>query len=457
MNDVVKDFDASLCFVGPNSLLSNLETLVVYPSNQNLSKLLVYMSVMLRYPNMHVAVDKEYHSLLKKVFSSPLFASGDSEDALVISELSGNGKDEKTYRAGEVLMPVFVPASSTKVYNIHRAEAPLTAYTQEVIAGALNFFNYVVRDNKVGIARIVWRDPVMGNTILKEESYDEMFALHVADSYLRTIDPQYPYDRPLYNLSMCVRTVDVLKELTAYGVSFRAISEEMTRAIVIPWPPIVSDRGYLAPDPRIAVDVDEVNKELFSLLYFAFIAKLDKKEAFTLVITGFKKYSHLLSFVGFFPNCHVDVWGELPAAIASSKIISRGKTLTALDLSKRYPAKSSCLISGHTPPISDRLTKNFTGRWMSTNDGSAKYKPVLSFIPCFSSAKETRECCIFGAVKQSSSPAERADHKASVLRTASVLNEDMRDLKRWQYFIPKNEDLKMSYDKAVLHTLIEAL
>jgi len=454
MNDVIKDFEASLSFVGPNSLLSDLKTTVKYPSNQDLSKLLVYMSVMLRYPEEYVAVERKYRSLLQMVFSSPLIASENSEDALVVWEIDVT--EDKAYRVGEILMPVFVEASSTKAYNVHRAEAPLAKYTREVLAGALNFFNYVVRDNKVGIARIVWRDPVMGNTILKEESYDEMFALHVADSYLKTIDPQYPYDRPLYNLSMCVRAVDVLKELTAHGVSFRMMTEEMTQAVLVPWLPATSAEHF-APDPRIAVDTDETNKELFSLLYFAFIVKLNRKEVFTLVVTGFKKYSHLPLFCDIFPNCRVDVWGELPAVVASSKIVSRGKALVAAELVKRYPAKSCCLISGHTPSISDKLVKEFAGRWLSTNDGSTQHKPVVSFVPCFSPVRETKECCIFWGAKQAASAVERAEHKASLLYSVSALNRDMRDLKRWQYFIAGNEALKMSYDKAVLHVLKEAL
>lgn len=454
MNDVAKDFDPALCFVGPNSLLSNLETPVKYASNEDFSRLLLHMSVILRYPTDYIAVDRKYWPLLQTVFSSPLLATESVVDSVVIEEV--NAREEVQYKQGEIIMPVFVPADSTKVYNVRREDALSAGYTQDVIIGALNFFNYVVRDNKVGITRIVWRDPVTNDTILREENYDEMFALHIADGYLKTIDPEYPYERPLYNLSMCTRTVEVLKELTAYGVSFRAMAPELTRAILVPWQPLGSIQS--APDPRIAVDADEVNKELFSLLYFAFIARLNRRSVFTLVVTGFKKYAHLAPFSDTFPNCRIDVWGELPPSIVSSKIISRGKALTATALIKQYPPKSSSyLVSAHTPATSDRLVEKFMRPWMSTNDGSARYKPNTSFAPCFSSARETRECSIFPNDKAKATSIEIANHKASIIATIEVLNREMRDLKKWQYFIAGNEGLKMSYDKAVLHVLLESL
>lgn len=453
MQDVVKTFETSLCFVGPNSILSDISTSVTHVSNEDLSRLLAHISVILRYPETYISVPVQYHSVLQQVFSSPLLTTGLAEDAIIVEELSADS--DKPYRQGEIMLPVFASANSTRVYNIYQADAPLATYTRAVVTGALNFFNYVVRDNRVGIARIVWADPVTGNTILKDANYDEMLALQVADGYLRLIDPEYPYSRAQYNLAMCIRTVGVLKELTQHGVSSRLVTTDLTRAIIVPWLPLTAE--WLAPIGRASVDVDDVNREVFSLLYVAFIFGLDRKMSFKIVLSGFRRYAHLPLFAEIFTACTIDVWGDIPSSIASERISSRGKVLSAEVLAKKYDRMNTVFVTAHAPALSDRLVAKFTGRWMSTNDGSNRYKPDVAFIPCFSPAQGAKECCIFGYERHDAIAAERGQHKIAVAQTIEALDRDFRDTKQWTYYLSGNETLKMSYDKAALYQLRESV
>ena len=464
MEDVaVKDFDVGACFIDASkeNMLTNLKPLHQPRHDEDLSMMLIYIHTILRYPNEKLVVpDEKHHEALHKFSPSHvLVVAPTSEDVLVVTRMDVSDADDIEYREGDIIAPLFVPADSSIVYNVHAAEAPIIKYTKEYISGALNFFNCVVRDNRATTERVVWRDPVARTTILEKATYDDMFALYIADGYLRVIDESYPYDNDMKNLALCKGFVRVLEETVSNKMVTRKMDDDMTEPLIVPWlrPVNYVDR---IPSPDVEVDADEGKSKVFAIVYFLyFLNKVTRESRFTLVLTGFRDYGFLLDVIALFPRINIEVWskthpqGKLPSGVRHGGEVLAGPNLNKLK-------KENAFVFSDSDLGGDILLAGFSGPVMTKHVAVKKYKPNTSFLSCFSNAAVPSGYFIFNATRRTAAQSrEMEDHKNRFLSTLAYVNMEFRDLSRWSYVMGDDEDTlgEMSYDEACLRLLLTVL
>jgi len=473
MNIAVQDFDPLLCMCGKQSKLTSESPMVQLVERKDLSVLLVYLWVILMNPTRTILVPKTKSSLISLLQDLCPFATlvtdPISED-IQVEEINVSTSGAMTYRAGFIMMPVFVSETSTTVYNIYDGDAPFIDYTRDFLLGALNRFNCIIRNNNVGTARVVWKDPVIGDTLLQEENYDSMFALYIADAYLRTIDPTYPRADQMSNIAGCLNAVRLFESKTSPAeISVRDLSELFQNQTLVPWTTTTSSSDEtIVHSPGIGIfDVDRIKSDLFVLLSFTSAMKLGTRSSFTLFIAGFDRYAHLSLFLDLFPKCRMIMWvGENDTGHGSTKFDERitkvfrsvvGSTTLGKYNKEQTSTHPLLFVSGL--PLNDIIIAKFAG-YSCILAGTAKFKPLQSFVPCFMPADAVTAYSVIAPTPKRVTGAEIKElqnHvRIAIPATIANLNTLCRDKKKWMYTV-KNSTSNYSFDEAYLKVLMDAL
>ena len=458
MSFAIKAFEPELAWIGDRSRLTrNLPALSeVDGESSKLGTFLVCMSVILRHPGVKIVVPEEVFDLLREFCSfATLLTQAESEDVLFISPLDiSSGK----FFEGEVIMPVYVSRDSKIVYNVYPAESPIVNFTPELLEGALNCFNMRVRDNTVGTSRIVWRDPVIGETKYQDKGFDFMFALWVADGYLRVIDIEYPYIDKFINLALCEKAVKLFTARASERITLWELSPEMQTEFQVPWlrpsgfGTISNDVASSGAAP--AFDVDPIKRELFAVLFFIARNGLKHDSPFTLLVVGTKLFDHLSTVHAMFSHCEIVVIspGKLKLPIELRQIEAKATPAEVAKAVKGVKGgRAVLLVSGLA--VNSMIYKSFQGMSMLVPYTSVSYKPLVSFLACFAPSAEIPGYFLLGAEKVAADPKALEAHKGSFSLAYKRLNAMFRNTHKWTYHLP-NQTEEMSYDEACLQTIL---
>lgn len=437
--------------------MSNLEPLVSIVNKPNLSLLVAYFYLTLQNITEKISVEPKFLSVMKKFFPFVSFVVPDEEDTGSIWAITRVNASNplSLYREGHIMMPVFVGETNSEVYNIHKTNANTVKYTQQYLSDALNFFNCVVRNNNTGITSIVWKDPVTSDTKLRDENYDEMFLLYIADMYLKAVDEGYPYIDKTKTLSLCLRFAEVFRRSIDEDATVRVMTPEIASAVVL----IDTNKSRtveLIED--VEVDVDKNKERLFVLLYFLSIIKANKDEKFVLQITGFDSYSYLKTVVKMYTKCVINVWTAKSFESTSERIKVNGVMPSNNSFAAPKGYTKVVFVSGLAK--SDILLKKFFkdgGQYALVKYNSTRKTPKVSFLSCFGDAGVVNGYIIPRHDK------ENNDDEAERLRELLVdlrnnLDTNYRDVKKWLY-VPSPEHIKSvgkSYDEMFLSVLLSS-
>lgn len=458
----IKSFDPELASIGDRSMLTrNLSAVSSVEENVKLGTILVCLSVILRHSGSKIIVPEEVYDLLREICPfAALQKSADSEDVIVISEI--NTTISENFHEGEVIMPVYVPRESTVVYNIYPAEALPKIYTPDLISGALNCFNMYIRDNTAGTTRIVWKDPVAEETKYENASFDFMFALYIADGYLRVIDPEYPYETRLYNLALCENTVKLFSSRSSEKVTIWDLTPQMETEFQIPWlrP---SDYGEVSAEVAALTispefDEDPLKRRLFPVLFLIAQQGLKTSSAFTLLVVGSKVFDHLELIASMFKECEIIVLSGTKEAVP--EVLKQvTAAVTPANINAQVNRLQPTLLVSDLA-VNSVIYKSFSGTSMLAPYTSLLYRPLISFLSCFAqaSSKNIPGYFIMGTTKVPLEPTNKAlaSHKASFQIALRKLNIMFRNTKKWKYRLP-GQTTVMSYDNACMQVIINHL
>jgi hypothetical protein len=468
----IKDFDYRFSFIGTDDKLSELEPIVPLAAdaviiNKQLSKTLAYcyLTIQCLSPDLEagvgteepanesIIVDDNLITIMTQLF--PFFdrfltiEASEEEDNYHVWTITEIKADSTSCNDGLLMKPSYVAPTSVIVYNIHRLNADLIVLTPAHTTAALNFFNCVIRSKIAGSGRIIWRDPITFNTRLRNESYDYMFALYIANKYMTLIDKNYSQTGENEKLAKCIRWIDIVKELISSVV---AIEIKVFDAIAFA-APIVKLHDETIPFQDVIVPIDEMKRYLCDALFFLRLSNISTKNKFTLVVTGLRSYDHLKTIRRIYKAATIEVW-HTKTLPDMKGIIIRKQNITPPEIQKYKPEIHGEILFISGAEFNDVLLKKLDGRAM-VKFGSTSFEAAATFVSCFAPAPVPTSATSVPAGNVIVKSFQQVDKQTSLTlfkQHANWFNNEWRDTKRWVY--PSDNDVgNISYDEAFLADL----
>ena len=435
---VVKSFDPRLAFVTKDNKRSDTTAKEDIPNDLHMSCLLAYMYLATKYlkGKAKVIIKEPYHSVVRELFAN-------SEN--ILKEYPDDTSDNKVmtlsavvpsskFKDGEVMMPLYLSLTNTKLYNIHDINAEVINTNEDHVKGCINFFNCFVRSGRGGITRVVWSDSISLDTKLQDFTYDQMFGLYVCDKYLTRIDPLYREADGSDRLPIALACLDLLKEkaeqLSSIGkVVIRDITSYIKAVIKsLPLAPITIQGGEV----KNKLDVNLPMSYKAAVISFLKRLGVSKKDSFTLIVYGpFTNYSFITDlFVYMGAKFHV--WCEEGSVLPKSPKVKK--------LTGRFDATScvNCYLYS-TAKANDVTLEKFAsagGASALVHVGSTNYSVSDVLMPVYADVGSLPYCIVntSNLVKTSIS-----DKKELVLLATDYyksFNSSYRNMNKWEYTVP---------------------
>lgn len=443
MDSSVKDFDESFAFVSEGSRRCSEQPSFKLHSDIHLSKIITYLYMTSSYlsDTTDVVVPEPYHSVLKYMFgqhegilkedphSDEL---DDARSVVVLSVVAYNS----SLRNGKVLMPVFVPSTSAVVHNIYEANSKLISEDNATqlrahIEGCLNFFNGIVRADKGGISKIIWKDPVSQDTKLQTFSYDRMFALYVCDKYMKRVDASYTNYSLEKRLATCLSCFDVLEEESSkVKIPIKKVTRNINTyapATTPAWPIAGSDQSFVEED-EVVLTENPRSHYYTAIMAFLSLSKVKKSSTFKAYIHGsFSDYSFLLDLMNLFPNSSFHVWCREADVLPERPRVKKDTSRAVIPYGEY---KDTYLVS-LLPP--DALLKGFKEGASLVLTKHTMYAPSRLIMPVFGGKTADIYSMISPDFRVVMSPEEKRQIQTGASNVRSKFDYDHRDTRRWGY------------------------
>jgi hypothetical protein len=465
---VVKNFDPSLAFISSASRRSEIVPSGEIADDIHMSYITAYMYMTTKYlkGETKVLVNKTYIKLIKEMFGDlpniiseePDDEDTDEEDTSEVIKLSLVNFDKK-FKMGEVLNPMFLSHTNTKIFNIHDIKADIGTSNEEHVKGCSNFFNCYVRSGRGGIFKVIWADPITLDTKLQNFTYDLMFLLYVCDKYLTRVDPEYKNESLNTKLALSLACSDLLKDraqqLTAGSTvvvrDFTTLRSKLMNAMVKDLPllhvqELALTKSKLDIDPPLSYKAAVV-----SLMSSCGVSKTDK---FTLILYGpFTSYTFVSDLASIYTSAKINVWVDENIKVPAGKNIKKLTGRLALS------ACDNCYLFS-VAKVNDGNIEKFAaaspGGKALVHISTTNYLPDKVIMPLYTDVDSLPYVVIDTKDMTKMSSVDKKTLTQNATSNYKEFNISYRDMNRWTYNVTipgKKTNMTpkpISYDAAYL-------